>query len=403
MGKDLKGNKLGVGFGQRKDGIYYYRFTNRFDERVTIYNKKLSQLRKEAKILESKNTMSMNSSNTKITVNELFDLWIDIFKKNDLKESTIANYKTTYNNYVRDSFLGNYKVYKVTPLIVKKLYNELVEKYSQTICGAIRSILIGMFDLAVLECYIFRNDLPKLKITSKKKKKVVKALTLEEQRIFLEYSKYTFHYNLYVLVLNTGLRVGEALALEFDDIDLKRRIIYVRKNLQYQRKGTFANGTKYKFDTPKNGQERVVPINDNAYKAICDQYDQLLLIKSNKLHWRQKKYQPFKGFENLVFINRTGTPIQQSWISNNIRNIVEKINKDDQSINMRRFNLHVLRHTFATRCVEYNIPLNVVSDYLGHSDIKLTAHTYVDSNVYDYNTICAIDNIYNNNNSGLVS
>lgn len=409
MGKDLKGNELGKGFGQRKNGLYFYRFTDRFGNRSSpIYNSDIRQLRQTAKLLTSQDALHMSSSDPKITLNQLFDSWINIYVKNDLKESTRNNYKSTYNSHIKDSFLGEMPVHKITVLKVKKFFNDIVEQnYSQSICGTIRSIIVSVLDLAVLENIIFRNDVAKLKIKSKKPVKVVKALTVEEEIMFLQEAKYTYHYNLYVLLFNTGIRIGEAAALKISDVDFEKRLLYIDKTLYCNPKGSSKDGTRFQVTTPKNGKSRVVPLNNSAMTAIKDQLFQLDLIKADKLHSHAKAYQAVQGYEDNLFIAATGSPLRQSLLTKNVRLIVERINDKYGKGTMRDFGLHVFRHTFATRCVENNIDLNAVKNYLGHKDIKLTASTYVNSNNNDYNVIMAIDNICENNwdtqNNGLLS
>lgn len=409
MGKDLKGNELGKGFGQRKNGLYFYRFTDRFGKRSSpIYNSDIRQLRQTAKLLMSQDVLHMSSSDPKITLNKLFDSWINIYVKNDLKESTRNSYKYTYKMYIKNSFLGEMPVHKITVLKVKKFFNDIVEQnYSQSVCRTIRSIIISVLDLAVLENIIFRNDVAKLKIKSKKPVKKVEALTVEEEIMFLQEAKHSYHYNLFVLLFNTGIRIGEASALKVSDVDFEKRLLYINKTLYYNPNGLNEDGTRFKVTTPKNGKSRVVPLNNSAINAIKDQLLQLDLIKSGKLHSHAKSYQAVKGYEDNLFIAANGSPLRQSLLTRTLRLIVSRINNKYGEGTMKDFGLHVLRHTFATRCVENNIDLNVVKDYLGHKDIKLTASTYVDSNSNDHNVIMAIDNIcednWNTQDNGLLS
>lgn len=392
MGKDLKGNNIGVGFNQLKDGRYTFRYTNRFGKRISpLYDRNLVSLKKRAKLEVAKDQLWLNQKQTTLTCNQLFEMWIDIYKKNDIKETTRKNYKQTYYNYVSNSIIGNVKIDKVSVLLIKQFYNQLVDEgYSQTICGTIKCILVDMFDLAEIEEFIPKNKIAKIKIRSKSKKKDVRALTVKEEKLFVQYAEGNFYYNAYVLMLNTGLRAGELLGVKVENIDFEKRLLYVKNNLQYSKNGTFDNGERFMITSPKNDQERIIPLNDTAIEAIKNQLIQVDLIKLGRMNKNGQNYKYRKEFDDLLFISRTGTPLPQSYMSTNIKFIGNKI-RESADKDFPRFGIHVLRHTFATRCYECGIPLNTIRGYLGHKNINLTAEIYTDTNVQDIETIRRLD------------
>lgn len=381
MGKDLKGNELGKGFGQRKNGDYYFRFTNRFNKRETIYEKKLSILKKKAKTAVSLDEVKQNISNSKITMNELFDQWINIYKKHEIKESTYVHYNSLYNRYIKSSKLGELNVSKITPLVIKEFYNKIVESgLSSTTCHMIKLIIDGMFALALTEEYIAKNKIKNIKIISKQQKKVVLPLSISEQKLVLKYSKNSY-YNLYTLILNTGLRIGEALALNPNDIDFENMVLNVDKTIHYHSaKGYYDNGTKHYIGSTKSGKSRKVPLNIHAKNALLDQLE------------IRNKMQTFNVEEALLFVTRNGKPMSYIAIDQNLNQLIERINKKEKT-NIRQISSHVLRHTFATRCYEAGIPLIVIQNYLGHSDINITASIYVDSDSNSTDMIKNIENI----------
>ena len=80
MGKDLRGKELGVGITQRKDGLYQGRYKDRFGKSKTIYNNKLSELRKELSIAVSDNQL-FTSVRDNVTLDAWFDRWMNVYKK----------------------------------------------------------------------------------------------------------------------------------------------------------------------------------------------------------------------------------------------------------------------------------------------------------------------------------
>lgn len=396
MGKDLNGEELGKGFSQRKDGRYNFRYVDRFGKRQTIYNAKLTVLKKMAKTVCAKDVLHLNTKSDDMTMNELFDNTINIYKKGELKESTLDTYRATYLRYVFDIGLGSMRVTSVTPLTVKKFFNELSVNYSQSICGNTRAVFLAMFDLAVLEGIVPNNFIRSLKILSKLKSKDVKSLSTEDELLFKEYCQYSYFSNLYLLILNTGLRIGEAAGLTLDCIDLKNKRIHVEKALQYKKsKGTWDNGLKYKYESPKGGHSRIVPLNMTSCNIIKSQLEMLEFIKDNKLQTNNKPFKEIKGFEDLLFLSRSGTPIHQSMVNSDIHTIVREIHKECRKT-IKPFGVHVLRHTFATRCIEMEVKPNVLQAMLGHKNITTTMGIYVDTEPTNQD-VCVLDSL----NSGL--
>ena len=284
MGKDLKGNNLGKGFSQRKDGRYYYRYTNRFGERTKpIYDTSLTKLKRRVKIETSKNDLNLNSKNEQPTLNEFFDMWLNIYKKNSIKETTMKTYENVYNRHLYDTLLGKKQLDKITILDIKKVYNEIIDTdYSQSELMQIKSIIDSIFDLAVAENYVVTNQFKFLKPVSNKRKKKVEPLSREDQDMFLSYAKGSYYYNLFVFLFNTGLRAGEVAGVLVDDIDLENRILHVKHNLQYSASGTFSNGKRYIVTTTKGEDDRDIPLNDAAIKAVELQLKFLNNLKNNE-------------------------------------------------------------------------------------------------------------------------
>ena len=101
---------------------------------------------------------------------------------------------------------------------------------------------------------------------SKEEKKERRVLTISETELFLNQAKDSFYYNLYVLALETGLRIGELMGLTWKDVDLNKRVIHIRHTLCYFRKDG-----KYTFemnDTKTSNGKRSIPLTERAYEAL---------------------------------------------------------------------------------------------------------------------------------------
>ena len=101
---------------------------------------------------------------------------------------------------------------------------------------------------------------------SKEEKKERRVLTRSETELFLNYAKDTFYYDMYVLALDTGMRIGELMGLKWSDIDFDRKMLYVRRSLCY-----FHKEGKYVVhwhDTKTHNSKRTIPLTSRALEAV---------------------------------------------------------------------------------------------------------------------------------------
>lgn len=191
-----------------------------------------------------------------------------------------------------------------------------------------------------------------------KEDKVIKSLTEEEQKVFVEYIKNAKvpkgrnHYKNQLLVsLYSGLRMGEVNALTPEDIDLENRVIHVRTTVSSGEKGrSFISKT-----TKTYAGRRDVPISDILVPVL---EESLSMMRKNK--------------ENLVFFNhKEGKVIATRQVNCYYRRVCEKIGLECHG-------QHSLRHTFATRCIESGVQPVVLKKWMGHRDIHVTLDTYAD-------------------------
>lgn len=365
MGKDLKGKEIGIGFSQRKDGLYQARYKDRFGKTKTIYNRKLSDLRKEYSVLVAEN-INFTSIRQEINIDDWFKKWIDIYKKKSVRPNTLREYTHIYNKNI-SPFMGNRKINSIVKSDVQWLIDKAYEdhyKYERQ--NKIKVILSDMFERALEDDLISKNPCKGVIIRTEKQVKA-KALTVEEQSVFFEFCKNTFYDNLFNIAVNTGLRPGELFALTREDVDMGNGFIDVNKTLVYQKYLTDERKT-FHVEPPKTKQSyRKVPINSVCRKYLEKQFELKTLV-SNK---RPKEQNDF------LFVTTFNTPLNSVIYSDAIRSIIRKINEtrslDDA---FPFFSGHTFRHTFATRCFENGIQAKVVQSYLGHASLKMTMDLY---------------------------
>ncbi len=365
MGKDMKGKELGVGICQRKDGLYYARYLDRWGKRKSIYNKNLRELRKELAeaIVGNENFTSIKSE---VKLDKWFDRWMEVYKEKSIRPNTKREYTHIYGKnispYIGDRFINS---------LVKSDIQRLVDRASDDGYGyerqnKIKVVIFDMMQRAVEDNLVINNPVSGIKLRAEKEVKA-KSLTVEEQELFFDYCRNTFYDNLFNVAVNTGLRPGELFALQISDIDLENGFISVNKTLVYQK---YLDDDKKTFhiEPPKTKQSyRKVPIN-----SICRKYleKQLLL----KIIVSQKRP---KQANDYLFITKFNTPLNSQIYSDAIKAVIKQINLTrtyDEQFDV--FSGHTFRHTFATRCFENGVDAKVVQSYLGHASLKMTMDLY---------------------------
>ena len=165
--------------------------------------------------------------------------------------------------------------------------------------------------------------------------------------------------NQFLISMFTGMRMGEVNALTIGDINTKFNFINIDKTISKGQHGeAFVNSTT----KTKNGI-RQVPINE-AVKPIITQI--------------LNEYVPTE--DGVLFHTSTGTLVASNTTNTEFQKIMKKYDIKDNNVK-GDLSQHSLRHTYATRCIEGNMPPKVLQTLLGHADIRITLDTY--SNVFE--------------------
>ena len=151
MGKSLKGKELGKGISQRKDGRYQARFVNRFGKRQILYGQTMTEITRLLRKAQYEDEKQLNVVDSKITLDEWFDIWLDTCKKN-CRNTTKRTYTVQYNRLRSD--LGWRKLNTLNLVIIQMAFNKLGSDKSRQDC---RAVLVDMLNRAVESELIVRN------------------------------------------------------------------------------------------------------------------------------------------------------------------------------------------------------------------------------------------------------
>ena len=312
---------------------------------------------------------------THIHFDTFYKEWINHYQKTPTHRTrkrpagkTIETYDQVYKDIIAPSFAKK-RLADITPRMIVNFFDEICDDYRDAKLRQTKAILSNVFSYAYSLDLIADNPMDKAKAqlasSSKMSTREVFALSTAQEMIFMEYAKESYHYPIIYAMDRAGLRIGEALALRNKDIDFTNRRITIDESLNYYRgdKERKLEGTK-----TESGNRKVTLFSDVAF-----------VFKS---HQKQMKEMMCKyGLNNpndLLFLCRyRGDFVTDTAVNASIKRIVEKIHADGYKDFPKSVTCHTLRHTFATRCFEKGIPLEVISKELGHADITVTARVYV--------------------------
>ena len=196
--------RLRTGEVQRKTGSYMYRWTDKLGKRNTIYAATLEDLREQEEqiLVDQHDGIKANIKN--VTVNDVYELWCQL--KRGIKDSTMKNYIYMYELFVKPTF-GKKKLVQVKKSDVRRFYNQLIDDkvLKPSTVDVIHNIVHQVFQIAVDDDMIRSNPaanmLREIKMAHGSEIEKRKALTLEQEELFLGYlartSKYQHWYPIF--------------------------------------------------------------------------------------------------------------------------------------------------------------------------------------------------------------
>lgn len=355
MGKDLKGKELGVGITQQKDGLYRAGFVDKHGKRQIKRSKKLQELRQwiaDATYIDEHSDIEQANN---MMVDAWFDYWISI-KKQTVRPNTVRNYTERYNRNIK-SVIGKKLLTDVKPIHCQRIFSKMADEgYRTTTIYQTRIALYNMLEFAK-ENDVIRNNPCKKSVKSDigKPSQKKEALTRDVQRTFLDGAEGQSYENQFRFVLQTGLRTGELIGLKWEDVNFEDRTLNIQRSMEYR----YSVG-EWRIGEPKSqAGYRTIPLTDEAIQILNRQKE-----KNEKIDEIQEEWKDF------IFLCRKGTPVKNSTYDTALFKICDKVGID-------RFSMHVLRHTFGTRCFEGGMKPKTIQKIMGHSNIGITMNLYV--------------------------
>ncbi len=381
-----RGNNEGSIF-QRKDGNWIGQITVGYDEngkikRKTYYGKTRSEV--ALKMTTELNGIMKNGYKTisEEKFETLFMEWLLVFKRNTVLprslERLLCNAKV---NIIPN--LGAFTIDEITPQVVQRFINKLyLKEYALDTIKKNKQILCQFFDYAIENEMAQRN--PTLKIKIQKREKHIqngeryKALPLDKRQEFLDaLNTHEFLKPLCTTMMFAGLRIGEALALTWRDVDFERRLISVNTaitiDMKIDKMGKCIKKQTVIADTKTACSVRVVPMSEKLYHNLQEW---------KEARWIMGRNQGIDLLtnESLIFGNANGS--LRTYYGT--KSIFDRFNKE-HGFDKVGMHFHALRKTFSTIMFEQNVNPKITQALLGHKEVTTTIRNYnsVDKTYFD--------------------
>ena len=271
-------------------------------------------------------------------------------------ENTRASFQGNLDKWVYPA-IGDIKLPEITSAQISALLLDMQGKgKAHATVVKVYTILNSLFKMAYLSDMIARNPMDKVERPKPRKDEIkpqtAQAYTAQEVRdILTALEGEPLKWRAFIhLLIDTGVRRGEALAVQWEDIDFQENTILICRNLCYTPdKGIY-------LDTPKNGRCRMVDVGE----------DTLQLLK-------QIREQQGAGGKYIFTQDNSLEPMHPTSPTHYFRQFSKRNGIKD-------FHPHKLRHTFASVAITAGADVVSVSETLGHSDTAVTLRMYTHAN-----------------------
>ena len=348
-----------LSFGRKKDGS---------PDRRSAYAETKTEAKKLLRKMKDERDAGVNKDASAKTMTEYFDNWLKK-RKRKIKENSYIRLKQTVENNILPE-LGCIQLENVTSDHCENVIDGLIDKgLSYSTIKKAYEAMNGCFEYAMVRRDIIRSPMIGVEKPTKKCEQIPEAKEMmpfdeeeckrfitEAQRKYKEGGRVYRLGWLFILILNTGMRIGEALALNWSDVDLDKRSLSVDKTTVITEVLNEANGTrqiktKRSDRTKTHAGKRVIGLTDLAVEALLElrsvtgQFESVAATKSGGLVTHRNILRTFHCILKRIILEQRG--------------------------------IHNLRHTFASQLFAKKVDVKIISKLLGHKTVQITMDTYI--------------------------
>ena len=378
-----RGKIEGTIFQRGKDGRWVAGITLDSGRRKFVYGVTREEVASKLPQLQVAIRSGFDAPNDRITMNALFDQWLETVKARR-RPKTYISYAQVVRDYLRPE-LGRLRVSRLRPHHVEQLLGKVptmvpqpgpatggrgrvtkrVRELSHRSVAYVRDVLRIALGFGVRREWVGRNVASGEYIEPPRwEKREVTPLEIEEAKAFLRAIRGDRLEAFFLLAITSGARLGELLGLTWGEVELEGENPHARIRQQLQR----VDGRFLHVETKTRRSKRPVALDDTVVSSLREQ-------RQRQREERLEAGPLWLGPEHsaapdaFVFTTSLGTPLDQSNVRRSYQRLLRKA-----GLPHRRF--HDLRHSFASMLIDLGYDLKVVSEMLGHGSIRVTADTY---------------------------
>lgn len=341
------------------EGSVYRRADGRWVAQVSIgprnarrYRKRVRTTHRDARAAldELRAELDRGLNPTRATLSGFLEQWVRDVR--NIRPATRHGYEVAIEVHIAPT-IGDVPLARLAPAHVEHMLTVLAERLSPKSLRNVHAVLRRALNAAVRSGLLARNvaarefvDAPRVPAIEPQ------SMSLVEVRRFVEVIAGDRLEALFITALGTGLRQGELLGLAWEDVDLPRSQLHVRRELV--RRG----GRYYRDELKTTRSRRTVPMAQPVAEALAAHRQRLV----------DEGFVPTAT--GPVFPNRSGGPLNGSWLTHHFYDLLEQAG-------IPRLPFKNLRTTFASRLFEAGIPDRRVADLLGHTRTTTTHGHYI--------------------------
>jgi integrase len=361
MGETKKKTRRGPGEGtiyKNKRGMWVAQLVVGRDPRtgkpgrMTYYGKTMGEVRD--KLVEAKYQLKQNElvRPSSETLGDWIVEWLEDYTKNSVERTTFESYSSWVYKHIIPG-LGEIPLQKLHGSKIQRFINDKCCDLSSTSVRHICRILRASLEEAVEQGKLNKHVMERVK-RPKKEEYRIDPWEIDEKNQFLSKIREDRLYPFFLLALESGMRRGELLGLQWRDLDSRNNKITISRSYNVVKGGA-------KFGKPKAGSGRTITLPEKVT-------DELLAWKA--IQAKEKEFLG-KGYKDqgMIFTTSIGTPIYPREVNRHFERLIELAGG-------RKIRFHDLRHTHATVLLALGVHPKVVQLRLGHKSIKVTLDLY---------------------------
>lgn len=353
-------------YKKKGDKKYSYEYRIRYKDPITQAFKEKSKRgfksEKEAihAAVEEEKRLAEGFEETDVSLKTFLKTWLEEYKKDDIRKNTYILHERNIQKHIVPYF-KNILLKQVKPVMYQKFINHLTKQgYSKRTVQIVHGTMFSCCEKAAILGKIEKNPCEGVTIKGQIKEDDIKFIESEDIPTFLK-EAYAYEYNYWIYfktLIETGMRKGEAAALQWPDIDLKNLTITINKTLDFQAK----DKSELFGDTKTYNSNRTISISQSLAN---DLRFHLTYQNQNKVTLNDRYHHDL----NLVFCRKDGNFLPKSTLFNAFSRILKRADIPSLPI-------HSLRHTHAVLLLEAGADMKFVQERLGHGSLQITSDVY---------------------------